>query len=250
MDYSRELSAAIRHYWTTRSDQNLRQGTVAGARDYGARTEVTGGKHLDGFCDLIKNVIVDAGLAENGIFCGKRTDLPGFFRPTKDWDVVVVVEGELLALMELKSQVGPSFGNNCNNRIEEALGSATDVWTAFREQTFRNSLRPWAGYLMLVEDCKGSQTPVRVAEAHFPIRKEFQDPTYRETQKGISYSRRYELFCRKLVLERLYDAACFITSTKEDGIKGEYSEPALDLSFKNFAASLTGQITEFIKRKS
>ncbi len=39
----------------------------------------------------------------------------------KKWDLLVV-EGCLIAAIEFKSQVG-SFGNNYNNRTEEALGS-------------------------------------------------------------------------------------------------------------------------------
>ncbi len=39
----------------------------------------------------------------------------------------MVSEGKLLAGIEFKSQVG-SFGNNYNNRTEEAIGSAADIW--------------------------------------------------------------------------------------------------------------------------
>jgi hypothetical protein len=46
--------------------------------------------------------------------------------------------------MEFKSQIGPSFGNNFNNRTEEALGSATDIWAAYREGAFKPSSRPFA----------------------------------------------------------------------------------------------------------
>ena len=35
--------------------------------------------------------------------------------------------GELQAVVELKAQVGPSFGNNANNLAEEALGNAVDL---------------------------------------------------------------------------------------------------------------------------
>ena len=65
--------------------------------------------------------------------------------------------GQLGAAIEFKSQVGPSFGNNFNNRSEEAIGSATDVWAAYREGAFRPSPRPFLGYLMLLEDCAASQ---------------------------------------------------------------------------------------------
>jgi hypothetical protein len=65
-----------------------------------------------------------------------KRELPGFFRPTKDWDMLVVHEGHLIAAVEFKSQRGPSFGNNFNNRTEEAIGNATDLWTAFREGAY------------------------------------------------------------------------------------------------------------------
>lgn len=38
--------------------------------------------------------------------------LPGYFRPTKLWDLLITNEGRLVAALELKSHVGPSFGNN------------------------------------------------------------------------------------------------------------------------------------------
>jgi type II restriction enzyme len=66
--------------------------------------------------------------------------LPGFFRPTKLWDLLVIHQGKLIAAIELKSQVGPSFGKNFNNRTEEAIGSAYDFQTAFREGAFEKTL--------------------------------------------------------------------------------------------------------------
>jgi hypothetical protein len=55
----------------------------------------------------------------------KARTLPGYYRPSKEWDLVVVCENDLVAAIEVKSQVR-SFGNNFNNRVEEALGNATD----------------------------------------------------------------------------------------------------------------------------
>ena len=69
-------------------------------------------------------------------FSRVSVELPGFFRPTKEWDIVVVSDNNLIAAIELKSQIGPSFGNNFNNRTEEALGTAMDIWTAYREGAF------------------------------------------------------------------------------------------------------------------
>ena len=49
---------------------------------------------------------------------------------------------QLVAAVELKSQVGPSFGDN---RTEEAIGNAVDVWRAYEAGTF-GSVRPWLGF--------------------------------------------------------------------------------------------------------
>ena len=88
---------------------------------------------MDGFIGLVGDLVRANGLAHANIY-GKRrvVTLPGFFRPTKLWDVVVIDGGRLIAALEFKSQVGPSFGNNFNNRTEEAIGSAHDLWTAYR----------------------------------------------------------------------------------------------------------------------
>ena len=153
---------------------------------------------------------------------------PGWFRPEKKWDLLVVVDSCLIAAIEFKSQVG-SFGNNYNNRTEEALGSATDIWAAYREGAFKPSVRPWLGYLMLLEEAPDSTRPVRAQEPHFKVFEEF---------RSASYAKRYEILLTKLVRERLYDSACFLLSSRESSPSGEYREPAPELSFENFITSL------------
>jgi hypothetical protein len=118
---------------------------------------------------------------------------------------------------------------NFNNRTEEALGNAVDLWGAFREGAFKPSQRPWLGYLMLLEDAPGSTRPVKVAEPHFKVFPEF---------KVASYAMRYDLLLTKLVRERLYDAACLLMSTRDRGLRGQYSEPNPELGFQNFISSL------------
>jgi hypothetical protein len=49
------------------------------------------------------------------------------------------------------------------------------------------------------------------------------------------------------VLERLYDAACLIMSSRETGPSGDYREPDPQLSFRLFATSLVGHATAFAK---
>lgn len=251
MNLEERLSAAVRHYWQTRLKQKETQGSVTGVQDYGARADVTGGKHMDGFAELLCDLFEESGISADCIYSGSKRELPGFFRVTKAWDLVVVADNSLLAAAELKSHAGPSFGNNCNNRVEEALGNATDLWTAFRENTFIPSKTPWLGYFMFLEDCRAStKTPtIRVPEPHFKIRPEFQDSTYEKTRRSVSYAKRYELFCRKLVLERLYSSACLIMSDREGGLQGKYTEPAHDLKFSGFVASLVGKAAEYKKSK-
>lgn len=113
---------AVAHYWATRNAQRDKQ-KLKGQADQGLRSAVTGGAQMDGFIHLLTELITRAGIPERFVF-KKRIELPGFFRPTKEWDLLVVKDQTLIAAIEAKSQVGPSFGNNFNNRTEAALGSA------------------------------------------------------------------------------------------------------------------------------
>ena len=229
-------ASAVAHYWQTRSAQRQRQ-EKSGKADQGLRSAVTGGAQMDGFIDLFTELVILAGIPGNCILRKKAVELPGFFRPTKEWDLLIVQERTLIAAIEAKSQVGPSFGNNFNNRTEEAMGSAIDLWTAFRERAYLESPQPFLGYFFMLEDCDASNRPVSVQEPHFKVFPEFV---------GASYMRRYELFCRKLVLERHYTASAFITSTGQDGIKGAFKTPADDLSIERFARTLVAHVASFM----
>jgi hypothetical protein len=231
-DFDPDIRHAVRHFWRTRTDQSSRQ-TVGEVRDRGGRAAVTGGKQMDGFTRLVRRLLIDAKVPEACIEIDKRVELPGWFRATKDWDLVVVHEGELIAAVEFKSQIGPSFGNNFNNRTEEAIGSATDIWAAYREGAFKPSARPFLGYLMLLEDCERSRSAVRTSSPHFPVFSEFN---------GASYRDRYTILIEKLVRDRLYDGACFLTSAADTGAAGDYAEPHAELTFAKFVAPLLARV--------
>ena len=237
LDIEDKVKGAIRFFWATREGQISKQ--LAGdARDQGNRGAVTGGKQMDGFLTLIRDILVENKVDESIIFTSRKLELPGYYRPNKKWDLLVVDDENLVLALELKSQVGPSFGNNFNNRTEEAMGSALDIWTAFREGVFKNS-SPWLGYLMVLEDCMSSSTSVSVRSPHFLVMKEFV---------GASYINRYEIFCNKLVLERQYNAAAFLTSRKKDLYTGDFSVPDINLSFNKFLVSMLSAV--FIYRAS
>jgi len=101
--YEEQLAEAIRHFWGVRSKQQEFQGKTTGIKDFGSRGAVTGGKHLDGFIALIVSILSDSGLPGHSIHT-RSTTLPGYFRPTKDWDLVVVIDDQLLASIEFKAQ--------------------------------------------------------------------------------------------------------------------------------------------------
>jgi hypothetical protein len=233
------LRAAVKQFWTTRETQSRKQGSASGAKDAGARSAVTGGAQMNGFVNLVRDLLGDSGLPKPHVYCDKYVEVPGWYRPEKKWDLLVVADGRLLAGIEFKSQVG-SFGNNYNNRTEESIGSAVDLWAAYREGAFKPSARPWLGYLMLLEEAPGSTAPVRAREPHFKVFPEF---------RAASYAKRYEVLLTKLVRERLYDAACFLMSSATDGARGVYREPAPELSFENFIASLLAKAIAVARTK-
>ncbi|HFC00688.1 MAG TPA: restriction endonuclease, partial [Phaeodactylibacter sp.] len=174
--YRPRIQAAIKIFWDTRSKQKSSQKTKT-TQDTGNRSAVTGGKQLDGFIELLSAIAIDVGISKNCIYT-KSNHIPGYFRPTKDWDLLIISPNKkLISVVELKSQVG-SFGNNFNNRAEECMGSAVDLWTAFREKAFPNQIAPWVGYLMVIEKSDKSTKAVRVNEPHFKVFKEFVGASY------------------------------------------------------------------------
>ena len=219
-------------FWGNRAKAKQKQ-IEAGAVDQGDRGGVTAGKNMDGFIALIIDLVKANGLSHASIYTNRAlVTLPGYFRPTKLWDLLILNEGRLIAAIELKSQVG-SFGNNFNNRTEEAIGTAHDLWTAYREKAFGKQSRPFVGWLMLVEDAPASRKPVRDKSPHFPISPEFQ---------GASYLKRYDLLCQRLVQEQLYTTASVITSPRSAVTSGKYSDLSKMTSLEAFITSFAGHI--------
>lgn len=230
----KRFEQAVREYWKVRTAQANRQKKT-GKLDAGSRGAVTGGAHMDALAGLLEEVFIDAGFPAESVHRATSVELPGYYRPEKKWDLVVVHEGKLAAAVEFKSQVGPSFGNNFNNRSEEAIGNAEDIWKAFREGRF-GTTQPWLGYFFLLEEHEQSTKPVGVREPFFEVEDVF---------RGSSYKKRYEILCRRLVLERLYNAACFVTSSASP--RSKIHEPAKDLGFRNFMAQVRGRAAQLLQ---
>lgn len=232
-EYEAKARAAVKKFWTGRK-KAVKKQKAGGKADQGERSAVTAGSNMNGFIDLVVDIVHANGLAHADIMLKRRLlTLPGFFRPTKLWDLLVINQGKLIAAIEFKSQVGPSFGNNANNRCEEALGTAVDLKTAFREGAFGESSKPFVGYLMLLEDAPASRKPVTDVSPNFPLFPEF---------RGASYADRYNILCKKLMAEELYTAAAVILSPRSVSKSGAYSEMSDMTGLKAFVTTLAGHI--------
>lgn len=233
VQYESKARKAVRAFWKNRGDAGEKQA-ASGKSDRGERAAVTSGKNMDGFVSLVTEIVRANGLAHAEIHLERAVlTLPCYFRPTKLWDLLVIHKGELIAAIELKSHVGPSFGNNFNNRAEESIGTAHDFWTAYREGTFGKQPRPFAGWLMLVEDAPKSRAPVRDKSPHFSVSTDFQN---------ASYLKRYDVLCQRLMQEQMYSAAAVIASPRGAITTGKFSELSDMTSLKTFVSSLAGHV--------
>lgn len=232
-DYENKVHEAIKAFWQTRADATQKQ-RESGKSDQGERAGVTGGKNMDGFSNLMIDLVKANGLpgAETHQKRAVLT-LPGYFRPTKLWDLLIINEGRLVAALEFKSHVGPSFGNNFNNRTEEAIGTSHDLWTAYREGAFGKQERPFVGWLMVVEDAPKSRAKINDKSPHFPVLPEFV---------GASYQKRYDILCQRLAREQLYSSAAVIATPRSAATDGAYSELSAMTGLRSFVAALAGHI--------
>ncbi|MBN1449208.1 MAG: restriction endonuclease [Bacteroidetes bacterium] len=232
-NYRKRTRLAVREFWQQRHQAHETQARKGGV-DRGERSGVTAGRNMDGFISLVHEIAMKNGKSQIEIQLGRRLlTLPGYYRPTKIWDVLLLSRGTIVAALEFKSQVGPSFGNNFNNRCEEAIGSSLDFWTAFREGAFGDGPRPFVGWYMLLEESPRSIHPVRDGSVHFPIFPEFND---------ASYADRYRILCEKLMRENLCTTATLVLTNRKKQNTGSYRELSEATGMHRFVATLAGHI--------
>ncbi|MCW8208234.1 restriction endonuclease [Verminephrobacter aporrectodeae subsp. tuberculatae] len=234
-NYREQARDAIKAFWGNR-EAAARKQEETGNIDRGTRGAVTAGNNLNGFLALMQSLVRANGLHDAQIHIDKGlVVLPGYFRPTKQWDVVVMRGNCLVAALEFKSQVG-SYGNNYNNRTEEAIGTAHCLWTAWREGALGDQPRPFLGWLMVVGDEDESRRPIRTAQPHFNVFPEWRD---------ASYIQRYDQLCRRLVKEGLYAAAALLATPLNSAETGAYAEfsplSGLEYFVTTFAAHIAAE---------
>lgn len=222
------ISDAVARFWRTRE--------AGGGRQEGSRGNVVSGKNLDGFGDVVRAVAAHVGLPSDTVFTSGKTNLtlPGYYRPSKNWDAVVIYRSRLLAAFEFKS-IADSFGNNANNRFEEAVGNAFDFEMARRNGLFEapelrgglpNQLRehvryeagppPFLGYLVVLEDCLETRIPRKNITGPFRGDRHFED---------TSYSDRFQILCERSVETGLYGSAAVLLTERTGPVGSWKSHP-------------------------
>ena len=171
---------------------------------------VTSNGHLDPLANYIAKTSSVKGV--NSFFDNANTSLPGRYRPSKNWDIVFKKDDLVLAAIELKSMCG-SFGNNLNNRTEEAIGNAIDIRAKYGKDS------PWLGYVYVIEENEKSANVSK--------------------RRGISYIQQVEDLCSKLVEDGIYDGAMLIKT--KNNKRSEWSEPD-GLDHKTFTSLLRGHL--------
>ena len=215
---------------TQAAELHLERGTI----DVGLRSQVTSGKHLDALADVVEADLIKAGLSDECIFKGPSSvEIPGWFRATKKWDILAFHEDRLVSAIEMKSIFG-SYGNNINNRAEEAIGESTDAVFAIKNRLIDQTIPPILGYALIVKSDEKSRSICRdPSERHFSI-----DPEFYET----SYIDRFRIMCKRLRRESLFGAVWFVVV---DPIDRCVIEPDPDLTYEKFIAEITGRIKVF-----
>ena len=228
---NRKMKDALLHMYKNLDEAGTRQAE-RGVHDQGERSKVTGGKHMNPVAEVIRQDLIAGGYEENDVYyknCCLR--LPGWFRPSKDWDLLAFGGEELLAAVELKS-INSSFGNNANNRSEESLGSAIDVNHAIKNSLIPfNTQPPIIGYVLVVRMCDDSMKKSgEPQKSVYPIDKTFLHASYFE---------RLTIFCKRLLAERLYQAVWVVGV---DPINGKIVEPDKDLTYDKFLTVIKSRL--------
>ncbi|WNF06414.1 PaeR7I family type II restriction endonuclease [Brevibacillus borstelensis] len=209
---------------------------------WGVRTNgVLSGQTMDGFANMLKQVLRRNGVADDEIIMGRSAKLPGYFRMSKDWDMVVIKNlsdgsKRLLAVIEFKSMHG-SVGNNLNNRSEEAVGSSYDFWKAFENGAF-GATRPFLGYIYVMSDHPDNKSGTSRVSMLFAPLEEYT--RFFRTGRPANYEERVELLMMKMVQEKLYDKCALLIADQKNN--GGYRTPNKDLSIEIFVRSLVGHV--------
>jgi uncharacterized protein YdbL (DUF1318 family) len=219
VDYKTKARSAVKTFWISSNKSGTKKRLIG---------------NMTGFIDLLGDIVHANGLTNADIMRESNLPmLPGHFCPTQSWDLLVMNHGKLIAAIKFDAQVGPSFNKNANNCCEQAISLAVDLQAAFRRGTFGEYIRPFVGYLGLLEDSPASRAPIKDISSNFPLVPEY---------RNASYAKRYNILCKKLIMERLYTDATVVLSLQSASKSGEFSEMSELTGLKSFVAGLAARV--------
>lgn len=222
------LDRALRSWVDVRFAQAARS-TGGGNAQQGNRAAVTGGKHMDALDRLVRDELISAGGRDLNFLTGRRATLPGYYRATKSWDLLVLQGDDPVLAVEYKSMKG-SEGKNLNNRADEVFGVAEDLRQAERSPQLQATMRRAYVFVMGVTDeSTAPRTTQQVAVGS--VDKVFQDASYLD---------RAAIMCERMRETGLYHLTWAV------GIQEEpfgWTEPLASVGWDAFSAGLHGMFT-------
>lgn len=215
------VDRALRSWVDVRFAQAARS-QAGGKAQQGNRSAVTGGKHLDGINALVREELTS--IAPDVWFDYKQTTLPGYYRPTKSWDLIVFQRDTPILAVEYKSMKG-SEGKNLNNRADEVFGVAEDLRQAEKNGLLPATMRRAYVFIMgMTEDSTVPVIPQRVAVGHVD-----------EAFEKASYLQRAALMCERMKNSGLYHMT-WAVGVQDDPFRWE--EPREAVGWQSFADGL------------
>ena len=197
--------------------------------EQGNRGALTSGTHFKPVERIIRADLIKAGLPDSEVFSGGHgMNLPGWYRPVKNWDILAIHNDHLVAAIELKTQ-NSSAGNNYNNRGEEAIGTAADAQQSVKNGLVPGNPAPAFAYAMITSEPSMMQRR-KLQNARFPT-----DPIFTDT----SYWDRYGILLERAIADRLYQTGwlAFVDITANTVI-----EPNPLFTYDKFIAYLQGMV--------
>ncbi|EEJ54786.1 PaeR7I family type II restriction endonuclease [Mobiluncus mulieris] len=182
-------------FWVKTKLEQQQLSALGGRAQGGTRASVTGGKHLAGVNQLILEELERLGITGLKHYTNRQATVPGYYRASKSWDLLVLRDDEPALALEYKSMTG-SEGKNLNNRIDEVIGAAQDLHRAQQTGLLPKELK--RGYIFLMEVTPAVLNPVGTSTKVGTL-----DPIFEST----CYLERMAIMCERLRNDGLYGMA-------------------------------------------
>ncbi len=206
-----KIAQAVAAFWSGRS-----RGTQAAVHDRAFLELIADDLSSNGYTPHVAR-----GVSDHAARIG------GYFRASKSWDIVCRNNrGELSVAIEFKSQVD-SYGNNENNRYEEALGSGLDARARYGHAVL-------LGFVFVLCDEEATTRPTTMD--HGEITTEFRETSH--VDRRALFARRITEFTVNQM--PFYDAAAILLVSRDGGHRHP-DDPELDL--RTFVDRLLGRLS-------